>query len=54
MSNVLKAKLTAGILVLTVVCLGIAFAGDVIVQEGTLETENDIETVNLFSTGMLC
>ena len=34
MRNVLKSRLTAGILILTVVCLGIVFAGDVIVKEG--------------------
>jgi len=31
-----KSRLTAGILVLVVVCLGIVFAGDVIVKEGDL------------------
>jgi len=35
-----KSNLVAGILILVVVCLGIVFAGDVIVKEGTLEAEN--------------
>lgn len=37
MRNVLKSRLTAGILILVVVCLGIVFAGDVIVKEGVIE-----------------
>jgi len=32
-----KSNLAAGILILVVVCLGIAFAGDVIVKEGVIE-----------------
>ena len=40
MRKVLKSRLTAGILVLVVVCLGIVLAGDVEVKEGTIEAEN--------------
>jgi len=35
-----KSNLAAGVLILIVVCLGIVFAADVIVKEGTLEAEN--------------
>jgi len=56
MKKVLKSKLTAGILILIVVCLGIVFAGDVIVKEGLVEGENvyateTVEGVKFKSTG---
>ena len=37
MKKILKSKLAVGILILIVVCLGIVFAGDVIVKEGLIE-----------------
>lgn len=37
MNKVLKNKLMTGILVVSVVCLGIVFAGDVIVKEGAVD-----------------
>jgi len=39
-----KSRLVAGILVLVVVCLGIVFAGDVVVREGDLAVDGDLAT----------
>ena len=45
MKRILKSKVVVAILILLVVCLGIVFAGDVIVKQGV------IEGVNFKSTG---
>jgi hypothetical protein len=46
MRRILKNNLAAGILVLIIVSLGIVFAGDVIVKEGTLESA-DVSATNI-------
>ena len=52
MKNVLrKSNIAVCILILIVVCLGIVFASDVIVKEGTLEAEENIQGERFKSTG---
>lgn len=46
-----KSRFVAGILILVVICLGIVLAGDVIVKEGTLKAENNVEGEKFKSTG---
>ena len=48
-----KNRLTAGILVLVVVCLGIVLAGDVVVKEGDLAVDGDLATTGTGTFGSI-
>jgi len=51
MKKVLRSKLTAGILVLAVVSLGIVLAGDVVVKEGDMDIGGKVDITGPDGTG---